>query len=355
MEICDENELIFEDLESEEDDEQTDTAGYKINTYGADFVLQTLVSKIKDREITIPRFQRKYVWTKKKASKLIESFLLGLPVPQIFLYKSEKSESLLAVDGQQRLRTIEYFFDGKYEDGSSFFLVNVKQKWEGKDFEHLEETEKRKLKNCVLRATIFEQTDPKDHKSVLEIFQRLNTGGVSLTAQEIRNCVIQGKLNNFLEELNKYKNWRILLGKYNPDLRMRDIEMLVRFFALLEGWEKYKKPMKDFLEDYMEDNKNLDEKKANELSEKFKKTIDIIKEELGERAFRPRGINVSIFDSISVAIATLGENRKENLKEAYQNLVKKENEAYWGAVQKSTTDTDRVKSRIKLARSSFAK
>lgn len=354
METCGEDELEFEKIESEEEDEGIDTAVYKINTYGADFVLQTLVDKIKDREIVVPPFQRKFVWTPKKASKLIESFLLGLPVPQIFLYRSSKSESLLVVDGQQRLRTLEYFWEGKFDEGKPFFLTNVKPQWEGKTFQTLEESDKRRLKNCVLRATVFEQTDPKDNRSIFEIFERLNTGGVLLTPQEIRNCIIRGRINYFLEELNKYSTWRTLLGKPKPDLRMRDIEMIIRFFALLEDWEKYKKPMKDFIEEFMEKNKDLSKEREEKLSKIFKETMDIIKEKMGERAFKLKsGINISVFDSISVAIATPGNKRAQDLKESYKNLI--ENKAYLTTIEKSTTDTDRVKSRIKLAISTLSK
>lgn len=355
MEICGEEELEIEENESEEKDEQTDTAGYKINTFGADFVLQTLVDKIRDKEIVIPPFQRRYVWNQKKASKLIESFLLGLPVPQIFLYRSKKSQSLLVVDGQQRLRTVEYYFANKFWDGKPFTLLDVRPEWEGKTFLDLEEADKRRLKNGILRATIFEQTDPNDNKSVIEIFTRLNTGGVLLTTQEIRNCLIRGRINYFLEDLNKYPAWRTLLGKSKPDLRMRDIEMMLRFFALLENWEKYKKPMKDFLEEFMEHNKDIGKEREQELSKIFKETMDIILKEIGERAFRIRAINVSIFDSIAVAIATLKEKRAHNLKESYQKLVSKDNDSYFGAVQKSTTDTDKVKSRIKIALDTLSK
>lgn len=342
------DELNFEEVESEEEDKEEDSATYRINTYGADFTLQTLVEKIKDKDITLPPFQRKYVWKKIQASKLIESFLLGLPVPQIFLYRSEKSESLLVVDGQQRLKTIEFFWKGIFWDDTPFRLIGVKTQWEGKTYTELPEPDKKRLKNSVLRATIFEQVEPEDNKSIFEIFERLNTGGILLNAQEIRNCVIRGKINKFLEELNKYPNWRRLLGKDHPDLRMNDIEMILRFFSLFYGWEKYKRPMKDFIRSFMENNKNLDEKKQEELAKLFKETTDIVISEIGERAFfHKRGINISLFDSIYVALATLKNNRAQDLRESYELL--KTNPTYQGNISKSTTDIDRVQGRIKLA------
>ena len=97
------DEILFEDLQSEQLYKEVETAGYKINTYGADMTLEILAKKIHEKEVSVPPFQRRYVWPIKKASRLIESFLLGLPVPQIFLFRREKTQDLLVVDGQQRL------------------------------------------------------------------------------------------------------------------------------------------------------------------------------------------------------------------------------------------------------------
>jgi uncharacterized protein with ParB-like and HNH nuclease domain len=250
----DEDEL-FEKISSEVDDREIDVATYKIISYGADYTLKLLSEKFKDEEIVIPPFQRKYVWPPKKASKLVESFLLGLPVPQIFLYKEEDTQDLLVVDGQQRLKTIHYFLDGKFPDGTDFYLRSVKPHWEGKRFEDLKEPDKRRFKDGVLRATIFQQTDPKDNTSVFEIFNRLNTGGMALKEQEIRNCIVRGPINDFLNELNDYANWRILFGKSESDTRMRDVELILRFLALYDNIDTYSKPMKEFLTCYMRSKK----------------------------------------------------------------------------------------------------
>lgn len=351
---CEENDFEIENIESENKDKEIDNASYKIHTYGADFPLQTLFDKIKDKDIIVPTWQRRYVWNVNRASKLIESFLLGLPVPQIFLYNEEESQDLLVVDGQQRLKTIYYFFNGEFEDGTTFYLKNVHQKWEGKRFEELDEVDKKRLKNCLLRATIFEQTDPKDDSSIFEIFNRLNTGGMLLTEQEIRNCVIRGKINNFLNNLNLYENWRKLLNKPAPDTRMRDVEMILRFLALYEGWREYKKPMKDFLSEYMKNNKNLENGRALFLSEVFKKTIDNIYNNIGTSAFKIKaGINIAVLDSVCVSIATLGNDLSSELKDNFDKL--KVNAAYIDSISKSTTDSDRVESRIKIALNIFKK
>jgi len=111
--------------------------------------IELLIKKYKENEIVIPSFQRKYVWKEKKASKFIESFLLGLPIPQIFLFREAKNQDLLVVDGQQRLKSILYFFDGKFEDGKIFKLKDVRDQWEGKTYGDLTESDKRRLKNML--------------------------------------------------------------------------------------------------------------------------------------------------------------------------------------------------------------
>lgn len=343
------NDLDLEPILSEEEDLDIDNAPYEIRTQGADLTLELLSQKYADGEIVIPDFQRNYVWPVKKASKLIESFLLGLPVPQIFLYQEAKNRDLLVVDGQQRLLSSHFFLRGTLVDGETpFFLKGVKQKWEGKSFKDLEEGDKRRLKNYILRATIFEQIDPADDKSVYEIFERLNTGGIPLTEQEVRNCINRGPINLFLEELNLHKSWRSLLGKGVPDKRMKDIEIILRVLALIEGWESYKKPMKDFISDYMAKYANISKTDQDRLSSLFKTTIDFIYSESGTSAFRLSGgrVNVAVLDSVTAAVAVVGIGKIKNFREALQKI--KTNASYLDYVSKSTTDDDSVKGRIKM-------
>ncbi len=147
-----ESDLDLEEILSEKEDLEVDDAPYEIRTQGADFTLELLSQKVLSNEIVIPLFQRKYVWPVKKASKLIESFLLGLPVPQVFLYQEAKNRDLLVVDGQQRLLSSYFFLTGKFADGvTPFYLKGVKAKWEGKAFKDLDEADKRRLKNYILR------------------------------------------------------------------------------------------------------------------------------------------------------------------------------------------------------------
>src|SRR5205823_3167538 len=151
---------------------------------------------------------------------LIESFLLGLPVPGIFFYKA-KNQRLLVIDGQQRLKSVFAFMDNKFPTtGKKFYLRNVRSQWDGKSYERLDEADQIRLRDAVLRATIIEQIDPSDHSSMFHIFERLNTGGTSLRPQEIRNCIYHGALNDALLIWNTNADWRKLLGTRKIDRRM---------------------------------------------------------------------------------------------------------------------------------------
>lgn len=347
--------LDLEEIQSEEDDLDIDDAPYEIRTLGADFSLELYSQKIDSGEIRIPDFQRKYVWPIKKASKLIESFLLGLPVPQVFLFQEAERRDLLVVDGQQRLLTAHFFLRGILEDKQTpFRLRGVKQKWEGKTFGDLDEGDKRRLKNYILRATIFEQIDPADNKSVYEIFERLNTGGMPLTEQEVRNCVNNGTINAFLDSLNKTESWRVLLGKLELDRRMKDIEIILRVLALNEDWKNYKKPMKDFISAYMEKHVDITKIDQDKLGVIFKAATDMIVAQAGAAAFRLAGgrVNVAVLDSVLTAVILVGPEKIENFKTSLDTL--KVNGSYTDYVSKSTTDDDSVKGRIKMSVETFS-
>ncbi len=110
--------LDLEPVNSEDEDYSSAPAQYNIITYPADFTLEVLHQKWLAHEFDIPDFQRDFVWKQSQSSKLIESFLIGLPVPPVFLYKDIKSEQLLVIDGQQRLKSIFYYFEGYFGGGS---------------------------------------------------------------------------------------------------------------------------------------------------------------------------------------------------------------------------------------------
>lgn len=329
------DEIDIAPIPSEEDEGETLLRPYEILTYPADFTLEILVDKWKKNEVRSPALQRRFVWPQARASKLIESFLMGLPVPPVFLYQDREDSGLLIVDGHQRLRSLVYFFSGWFgeEDDTNkepFKLIglNDKSPFLGATFQHLENTDPNsinRLKNSVLRAYVMKQITPKDDTSIIEVFERLNTGGMVLQGQEVRNCIYEGQFNDLLKELNKGKAWRTIVGTATEDKRMRDVELVLRFFALFYNINHYEKPMKGFLNKFMKIHRhapmaNKDDSDAKkkeiqakrkaykarmeEFTELFTKTSEVVVKYLGAKPFHiSRGLNAAVYDSVFTAFA----------------------------------------------------
>ncbi|MDP2935630.1 MAG: DUF262 domain-containing protein [Dehalococcoidia bacterium] len=338
-------EALIEEIPSEEEDKEIGVPLYKIVSYPSDPTLEVLNEKRRRKEIEIPEFQRGWVWKPVQASRLIDSFLLGLPVPAIFVYK-EPGQKQVVIDGQQRLRTIWGFFQGKLPEGGDFYLRGVSPQWEGKSYETLTEADRIRFRDSVLRVMIVEQLDPKDNTSIYHIFERLNTGGTSLTPQEVRNCMYHGPFNDLMRELNRDPTWRRIFGSKDVDARMRDLELIVRFLALLEGADSYTKPMKQFLNNYMATHQTDGAREPYQST--FVSTIKRVYDSLGGRPFHiRRGINVAVFDSVMLAFArsnTIPGDRTDRFNELLRNP------SYVEAVSSGTTDVDAVRRRIELAK-----
>nr|VFK24927.1 MAG: Protein of unknown function DUF262 [Candidatus Kentron sp. MB]VFK30061.1 MAG: Protein of unknown function DUF262 [Candidatus Kentron sp. MB]VFK75034.1 MAG: Protein of unknown function DUF262 [Candidatus Kentron sp. MB] len=346
--------LEFEPITSEDEDYESAPSDYEINTYPADFTLEVLHRKWKEEEILIPDFQRRFVWKQTQASKLVESFLVGLPVPAVFLYKERKSQKSFVIDGQQRLKSIFFFFEGYFgleERGTRrvFTLTGLSpdSKFANRRFEDFQEEDKRRLRDSVLRAFVVQQLDPQDDTSMYHIFERLNTGGTLLTNQEIRNCVFHGRFIEFLDELNKDPSWQSILGKSKPDTHRKDIELIVRFFAM-RNIDAYKKPMKDFLSGFMKKNRDASKETLAESREIFTRTCDGVVASLGEKPFHIRaGLNAAVFDSVMTAFSKHLEEIPGDIKGRYDRLTKS---AEFGKHTRNwTTDEETVRTRFRLA------
>lgn len=328
---------------------------YDISSYGADYDVEGLVNRLKRKDIKIPEFQRQYIWTIREASKFIESLLLGLPVPAIFLVREKNSNKMSVIDGQQRLKTLEYFYNGVFnpkEDEKKhqvFELVGVQNKFEGKTIEDLDENDKTKLNDSLIHAIIVKQESPKDDDtSIYYIFDRLNSKGRRLTPQEIRTAVYHGGFIDLLKDLNKVPQWRNIYGK--PSNRLKDQELILRFLAMYyNDYSLYTKPMAEFLNKFLEKNRDPSDDFQTRIRETFTKTIDIIWNSIGKRAFRPlNSINAAVFDSIMLGVALRNKNDKpintDALKIAYDSLLKDED--YLKLISQSTSDENTLKARM---------
>ncbi|MCX7748567.1 MAG: DUF262 domain-containing protein [Clostridia bacterium] len=329
----------------------------KIMSYNISNSIDVLLHKIKQEEINLkPEFQRDFVWDIKRASLFIDSLLVGLPIPSILLGKLKEDENFIVIDGQQRLKSVFYFCDG-------YFYVNGQRKvfrlsslydrpWNNKTFDELEPTLQRRLRNAVINSTIIEDVD-SNPDIVYDIFYRLNTGGVPLKDQEIRNCIYPGSFLAFLNRINRYKNWRALVGKAIPDRRLEDVEVILRYFALLSDFNNYQPSMRNFLSYFLSKNRN-NVSIESELEAIFTKTVDLIFSNIGYHAFKKYNkFNRSICDSIMVAISQcILENKNiYNIKEQYNKLLN--NSDYSDYISVTTTSTYNVKGRVLLAKSYF--
>ena len=347
-----EEDFLVEETELTDDDESQNIR-YEITSYPTDFTVRVMYEKWESGQIIIPDYQRRYVWNLPQASRLIESFLLGLPIPQVFLYRERSNPKLIVVDGHQRLGTIANFYSGKFPIDREFSLRGVNPIWEGKTYAELSEDDQAILDDATLRAIVVRQIQPNDNSSVYQIFERLNTGGTQLNPMEIRRAIFRGKANSLLDTLNLNKDWRELIGKSDLDPRFRDMELVLRVLALADNWRGYSKPMKKFITARMEVLDKASDAEINHLEEQFNITCKVIRTELGERPFHLRQrLNLAALDSVMASSIELTGSIRRDIKRAYDRLC--EDVDFIEAVTYNTSDTSVVHQRFNQVLSAFA-
>lgn len=360
--------VSYDIIEEEHNEELSNDDLFNISSWGADPSVRELITQYSEGDIEKPELQRKYVWNKKVASRFIESLLLGLPVPSIFLANIESTGKRLIIDGYQRIRTLhDYIHEGIWRgDDSVFRLVDsnmINNRWRNKTFEELSESDKRRLKNYTIHAIIFEQRRPANDSAMFQIFERINTSGVSLNDQEVRNCVYQGAMNTRLFELNQKKEWRVLFGKKTQDNRMIDLELILRFFAMNKP-EIYLSNEKNFvlkkiLNDEMANNRSESDY-LDRICDDFVNTIEFIYKYFGEEAFynlqndlqkiRKR-LYPTVYDSLmiatSIALSKGFNPAGEDLKTRRMAMLK--DESYRESITQGTMTVEHIQTRIRRA------
>ena len=277
------------------DDDDSSFKDYDITASPNDFNIRTIVDFIDAGPVKIPGFQRNYVWDIKRASKLIESILIGLPIPQIFLYE-EGRNSFLVIDGQQRLMSVYYFVKGRFprraqrpairrimaekgtlplevlSNDTYFQKFNLylpgpetthRSRFHRLNFDTLGD-DQTTFNLRTIRNVIIKQNAPEEERdtSVFEIFNRLNTGGVNLRAQEIRTSLYHSEFMETLNRINLNNTWRRIIGQAEPDLHAKDLEILLRAFAMVVDGSRYTEPMGRFLNLFAKSSRRLDTEKV---------------------------------------------------------------------------------------------
>ena len=286
-----------DELNTEEENDESPFVEFDISVSPSDPTLELLANKIQQNDIIIPFYQRKYVWKIEQASRLIESFLMGLPVPQVFLYVNDEDQ-LEIIDGQQRIMSVSYFFEGYFGEPDHqgrrqlFKLKGLSERSEynGKTFTELSSRDQRRLRNTSLRAIHIKQLKPSRRSdSVFHIFERLNTGGTQLKPQEIRNAVYRGKIVDHLRKLNNNTNWRKILDTKYPDKNQKDVEIVLRLFSLFEIWRTYEKPMLRYLNNQMNAHREFSSERASRFRARFPMVVKLVAENLVPAIPAPRG------------------------------------------------------------------
>ncbi len=358
--VADEN--VHDDTET---DDIAESVQYRITSYGADFDVAGLVRRINEGSIFVPDFQRPFVWTPKQASQFIESLLLGLPVPGIFLTIDPETNRMMVIDGNQRLKTLQYFYAGEFagnpdtgEKAKPFALQGVGPASDGKTYADLRPSDRRWLDDSLFHATITRQLFPEDGmSSVFHIFQRLNSSGQRLTPQEIRQAIYRGPLLDAVRQLNENPDWRAIFG-HKHHRRQKDQELILRFWALYQQSDAYRRPMLAFLNDFAESYQQPGEQFLRDGQNLFAAVMRQFYAGLGEKAFRTdenRPLNAAVFDSMSVGLACrIAKNDSPTdraVRDAHTALLA--DQQYLSTISKGTAQNDSVRTRIDKAVAMF--
>ncbi|MFB2835790.1 DUF262 domain-containing protein [Floridanema evergladense] len=319
-----------------------------VEYYGADFPVDVLVKRMEEGDFIIPGFQRQYVWREEEASRFIESLLIGLPTPALFIAKDKFSHQYIIIDGQQRLKTLQYFYKGSFPDGKIFKLKGVIPAFDGLTYSSLPITQRRILNNTIIHCIII--SDNYDPRGIYYLFERLNTTGTPLKSQEIRNAIYHGAFSALLQELSNHQTWKLLYSK--DDNRVIEQELILRFIALYYDLDEYKGNMVDFLNRFMLKNQNLERISEIEIREIFIDTVQFLKDCIGEKVFfHNKLFNKSLFESIM--LVTAKELRSGNLecnhfKKFYDTLINDKN--FWSLSRSSTTSKKNLMDRLDITR-----
>lgn len=379
----------FDDYAEEEDDIQI--SEYDITSTPNDFNVSTLFNFVESGAVRIPGFQRNFVWDLGRSSKLIESLILGLPVPQLFLYEQSRNR-FLVIDGQQRLMSIYYFvkkrfprkekrvelrtiFDanGRVPDevlhNDEYFetfrlrlpekLPNHKNKFKGLNYatlgEYRTQFDLRPIRNVVVK----QNAPADDDSSMYEVFNRLNTGGINLRPQEIRVSMYHSSFYEMLYRLNGRAEWRRILRSQEPDLHMKDIEILLRGFAMLIDGSNYAPSMVRFLNSFSRQCKDHSEEQNTYLEKLFDSFLNASRP-LPDDAFlnkKNRRFNIALYEAAFTASCNDAfQQRRETQGEIseVQLTTLESDHDFTKAALEGTTGTSNVTTRLSRAKTLIA-
>jgi Protein of unknown function DUF262 len=303
----------FDDIESDDEDLELDTSKVKIqdrklfvHTY--DHSVKSLKEQIDDGALLLADdFQRRRVWDDTKASRLIESLLINVPIPVCYLAELEEGVSSV-IDGQQRLTAIYRYLT----DDLKLRSLKIRSDLNKLKFSQLGVVDRRNFNVRFIRCVlILKESDPKIR---LHVFDRLNSNSVKLNRQELRNSLYRGSLNSLIKDLSKNDTLKKIRRSKDVEKRMNDCEMILRFFALYFNSNNYQGRLAEFLDDYLQLGMKFNSQVSEEHRNIFLKTIEIVDTIFGENAFRrydvanniwKTSINRAIYDIVMLYFTKL--------------------------------------------------
>lgn len=307
-----------------------------------------------------PDFQRGEVWTTRAQTLFIDSLMKQLPIPSLCISLDINSQKRLVIDGLQRITTIIKFLDEDPDKDFKLYKTNqVDARISGKKVSQIRRESPQLceiLENVTIPVTILRcDYSKKDHMHYLyQIFYRLNSGGNKLFNQEIRNCIYQGSFNAFLKKYVRSQQWLQLYNTTEEKVekaRFRNEEILLRFFAFYDNMSQYTGNLSSFLNDYMDDKKNLDEENIRNLEKLISKVIGVAVQ------IEQLSVSKNVREAVMIGIAR-NINQIENLdatqiNQLYTNLMQTDVFAQ-EELQDALLSKDKVIARINKAIEVFA-
>ncbi len=360
-----ENKQLDIELEDrgEEGPRKTPWDPHKIRVSTKPWSLRQAVDDITDGTIDLtPDFQRPSVWNPEKRSRLIESILLGIPLPALY-FSADPNGKMQVVDGVQRLSAIKDFSSNKFKLQDLEYLASL----ENKTFAELEASYRRRFNQTQIFVNVIEPETPVEVK--FNIFKRINTGGEPLTPQEIRHALSQNRSRTLLKRMATSEPFRRATTRaFDTDSRMAGRELALRFIALRLDPDLKEYEASETVDDYLigwtrriDDPKQISDAQISNLEKQFEKSMLAASVVFGEHAFRkwPKGsdrlspVNRALFESWSVALADHEiealRARKESIITAARDAFST-NREYISSITAATADLARVKLRLKVAR-----
>lgn len=310
----------------------------------------------KGRLITNPQFQRNLVWKPEQKSKFIESIILNFPLPPWYINQAVDGKYIV-VDGLQRTSTLRQYLKDEFELKGLKALPNLN----GYKFSDLETNYQAKIEDKKLHLYVIKPSVPS--KVIIDIFNRINTGGTQLNQQEIRNCILSGTSTKLLKELAETEYFKTAIDQGVSSTRMKDQEVILRYlaFQIFDYEQDYKGDMSDFLEKAMKKINKMSDSEVDILKQNFKRVMQITYNFFGKNNFRlpindKRGrISIAILESVAYFFSAHDdnflENHREKIKDNFRLLL--QNDQYLDAVKSATGDKNKVKSRFDAAKISL--